>query len=93
MSNDLQALAVNGKLLYTFDWSDVMPAGQTLNSIDYVLPTPLTTFADSDDLANFKGTVGIQGAVHGATYQVQAKGTLSNGEHVVKNLTIRGFDG
>ena len=92
--SDLQAFHVGGKLLYTFDWTLEMPAGGvTISSIDYVLPTGITQFADSDDLVNFKGTGGFQGFAHGGTYQVVAKATLSNQESIPKTLTVRGFNG
>ena len=94
MASDLQALAKDGKLLYTFDWAAEVPAAVTINSpVVYVIPSPLSQFASSEDLGNKKSTIGLQGALHGETYQVQAKATLSNTEVVVKNLTVRGING
>lgn len=97
----LQVLAVEGKLFYTFDWSDVVPAMSplvTISSVAYTLPSntspqELTTFDTSEDFGNYLSSVGLQGAVHGKTYQVQAAATLSNGEVVVKDITVRGFNG
>jgi hypothetical protein len=93
MSADLQALAVAGQLLYTFDWAAEVPAAVTIISVAYVLPSPLTQFASSEDFGNKKSTIGLQGALHGETYQVRATATLSNTEQVVKNLSVRGFNG
>lgn len=90
--SDLQLLPLNGELLYTFDFSAEVPSGTTVTQIDYVVPAQLTQFADSDDLANKKGTAGFRvgaSGKHGMTLQVEAKATLSNSEKVPKYLTIR----
>lgn len=91
--NDLQAVAIGGKLRFTFGWSGELPEGHSLTAIDYLLPAPLASFADVDDLPNKQGTIGIEGALHGATYLVRAVATLSNQEQIAKNLTVRGFNG
>lgn len=91
MANDLQLLPINGELLYTFDFSADVPVGATVTAIDYVIPSGLTGYVDSDDLGNNKGTIGLRvnTAKHGQTYQVEAKAILSNTEKVPKYLTIR----
>ncbi len=91
--SDLQVLGPSGKLLYTFDFTDEIPAGQTLTGVAFTVPPPLAVYATSPDLANKKSTVGLQSSVHGGTYQVRADGTLSNGEIIPKTLTVRGFNG
>lgn len=90
--SDLQLLPINGELLYTFDWSPDVTGSVTVTAIDYVVPAQLVQFADSDDLVNKKGTIGLRkGATgaHGQTLQVEGKATLSNGEKVPKYVTIR----
>jgi hypothetical protein len=93
MSADLQLLPINGQLLYTFDWTPDVPGGATLTAVDYVLPagSKLTQFADSDDLPNRRGTIGLRNntARKGDTYEIEARGTLSNGEQVPKYMTLR----
>ena len=94
--SDLQLLAVTGELLYTFDFTLEVPGAATVTAIDYVVPTQLTQFADSDDLANKKGTIGLRvsgSGLHGHTCVVEAKATLSNSEKVTKYLTVRVFKG
>jgi len=90
--SDLQLLPINGELLYTFDFTNEVPAAVTVTAIDYVVPVQLAQFADSDDLANKKGTIGLRkgtSGAHGQTLQVEAKATLSNNEKVPKYLTVR----
>lgn len=91
--SDLQALLVAGELLYTFDWTDVVPAGVAITAVDYVVPSPLVQFADADDFVNKRSTIGLRSSVHGQTCQVRAVATLNNGDKVPKNLTVRGFNG
>ena len=106
MANDLQVLAVDGKLLYTFDWTAEIPASSpltTISSVAYSVPSAaaspapasdvLTFFTTSNAFSSYQATIGIQNAIHGKTYQVQAAATLSNGEVVVKDITIKGFNG
>lgn len=91
--SDLQVLAVGGKVAFTVDFTAEVPAGVTVSNIAFSIPSPLASFAISPDLVNKKSTVGLQGAVHGATYQVRATAALSSGEDIVKNITVRGFNG
>lgn len=91
--SDLQVLAVGGKVAFTADFTLEVPVGVTVSNIAFTIPPPLSSFAISPDLANKKSTVGLQGAVHGVTYQVRATATLSSGEDIVENVTVRGFNG
>ena len=91
--SDLQALAPNGMLLYTFDFAAEVPTGINVMGVAYVVPPPLASFVISHDFANRKSTIGLQNAAHGATYQVRAVATLSNNEQVPKILTVRGYNG
>lgn len=91
--NDLQWLAVGEKDAFEVDFSAKVPVGVTVSNIAFTIPAPLSSFAITPDLANKKSTVGLQGAVHGATYQVRATATLSTGPEIVENFTVRGFNG
>lgn len=94
--SDLQLLALTGELLYTFNFAAECADPLTVSSIDYVVPSQLTQFADSDDLVNKKGTIGLRvsaSGLHGQTCVVEAKATLSNTEKVTKYLTVRIFRG
>lgn len=90
--NDYQVIPVDSELAYTFDFSDVVIAPATVTEI-IVTAGGLTAFNQTDDLANKKTTVGLKGAVHGETYNVQARATLSNGEKLPKDATFVGFNG
>jgi hypothetical protein len=91
--SDLQLLPLGGELLYTFDFTLEVPSLVTVTGIDYTVPSELTQFADNDDLANKKGTIGLRAHAtngkHGQTAQVKAVATLSNTEKVPKYLAIR----
>lgn len=91
--SDLLLLPCDGELAFQFDFTDMVVAPTTLVSVTYTVPSPLTAFGQTDDLANFKSTIGLKGAVHGQTYVVQALGTLSNGEKVPKDAVFVGFNG
>ena len=101
MAADYQVLAVSGELLYTFDWTAQIPSTSpltTISSVDYTLPSnvspqELTELSTSENFTSYLSSIELGGAVHGKTYQVQAICTLSNGEKVVKGLTIKGWFG
>ena len=90
--NDLQLLPVDGEIAYTFDFSDVVIAPATLVSVSFTASTGVTLFGQSDDLANLASTIGVKLASHGVRYTVQALGSLSNGEKVVKDASFVGFN-
>ena len=94
--SDLQLLPIGGELLYTFDFALEVPQASpltTVTGIDYTVPSELTQFADNDDLANKKGTIGLKphatNGKHGQTVQVRAVANLSNTEKVAKFMTVR----
>lgn len=91
--NDLQLLPVEGELAYTFDFSAEVVAPVTLASVVITVQSPLTKGTQQDDLGNAKSIIIIKGAVHGQVYNVQAVGTLSNGEKIPKDATFIGFNG
>ncbi len=93
MAADLQLLVIGSKLLYTFDFSAEVPSPATVTGIDYTLPSQLSSFVDQDDLANSKGTLGLEAHTtngkHGQTVQVKAVATLTNNEKVTQLLNVR----
>lgn len=97
---DLYAQAVGSELFHTFDWSDQIPATSpltTISSVDYTFPslspTEIAEGVSSDNFPSYLSTVEVTGILHGRTYMIRALATLSNGEVIVKNLIIRGFNG
>lgn len=97
--NDLQMFPVGSALAYTADFSAELPnGGVTVSSVAWSVepaesPEVVTASGQSDDLANARSTISVSGVPHGATYILQAKATLSNGEQVAKDITLRGFNG
>lgn len=85
-------LNVGAELLYTFDFSADISAPATLASVTYSADSPLVTFGQLDDLTNKRSTIGVKGAAHGNTYVLQATGTTSLGEKIVKDVTLQGFN-
>jgi hypothetical protein len=89
------------KALFTFDWTEEIPSTSpltTISSVAYAItptysPQTLNAYETTEDFDNYLSSVGLTGAVTGETYQVKASATLSNGEVVSKNITIRGFNG
>lgn len=99
MLNDHQLIPAEGALTYTFDFTDSLPATVTVISVAFSLSpqsgSPLTPSlsAQVDDLADNRSTIKVSGVVHGATHVLQGKATLSNGELVVKDVVLQGFNG
>ena len=91
--NDHQLLPVEGALAYTVDFTDVLPAAVTVTACVWSSTPALTLDSQSDNFANNKSTIKASGAAHGVTYTLQAKGTGSNGETYVKDITVVGFNG
>jgi len=84
---------VSGELLYTFDFSDVVPAGIVVNSIAITSAPSLTNYLTDNDYTNNAATYGLRGIEHGKLYNVKAVATLDSGEKPVKTVTIRGWQG
>ena len=94
--NDFQLLPVQGKLAYTFDFTDVIPSSSplpTVSSITVSASAGVTVGAQTDDLANYRTTVTFSGPSHAGQYLAQALAVLSNGEEIPKDLTLIGFNG
>ena len=79
-------------LIYTFDFSADVPSGVNVTAITVTAPSPMTANAKTDDLPNKQTRVRLGGAVHGSTYQVEARATLDNGETVPLTATFRGWN-
>jgi hypothetical protein len=94
-------LLPGAKQLYTFDWSAEIPSASptpTISSVSYVItpsysPQVLNAYTTTEDFDNHLSSVGLTGSVSGETYQVTAACTLSNGEVIKKNITVRGYNG
>lgn len=90
--NDHQLLPVESALLYTADFTDSLSGAVTVTAVVWGATPALTLASQVDDFANNKSTIKVSGAAHGLTYVLQAKGTLSSGEAVVKDITLQGFN-
>lgn len=97
--NDLQMFPVGSTLAYTADFSAELPnSGVTVSSVAWSVepaesPEVVTIADQADDLENARSTIYVSGVPHAATYILQAVATLSNGEVVAKDITLRGFNG
>lgn len=91
--NDFQLLPVEAGLAYTADFSEELPASVTLASVVWSITPSITLAGQVDSLGTAQSTIRVSGASHGVTYNLQAKATLSNGEIVVKDIALIGFNG
>lgn len=74
-----------------FDWSDSLGAGITLSSAVHTVPTGLTKGTEVVDTVNglSKVRVTVTANAPPQLYIVEAKGTLSSGEVIVKRGPVR----
>jgi hypothetical protein len=80
------------EVLISFDWTDALPAGVLIYSVDHVVTLPLVKlFEDTTPNENLS-TCKIKGAVHGGTYLLQATAQLDNGEVINRAATLRCVD-
>ena len=91
--NDHQILPVEAALLYTADFTDMLPTGVDLGACVWSSTPSLTLNGQADDFANAQSTIKASGSAHGVTYLLQAKGTGSNGETYTKDIALRGWNG
>ena len=82
----------DGKLDYTFDWSDDAPDPLTLVSVTHIAPSGFSIDSETTNSSALTSTVFMTGGEHGATYLVKALALLSNGALVPGEATIRVFD-
>jgi len=78
-------------LVYTFDWSDALPAGVLILSVSHTVPAGLTKISDSTDVDGKMSSVDVGGGTHGGLYVVNALALLNNGESVPDSFTVRVF--
>ena len=99
MLNDDQLFPAEGELTYTFDFTDSLPTDVTVNGVVFSISpqsgSPLSPSIGNqvDDFAENKSTIEVSGIAHGAVHVLQGKATLSNGELIVKDVVLRGFNG
>jgi len=97
--NDYQFFPVGGTLRYTADWTDALPAGETLVSVAWGItpqsgsPAAPTIANQVDDLDNAQSSIEVAGCAHGTTYVLQANGTLSDGQVVPKDIALTTLNG
>lgn len=99
MINDHQHFPVGSTLRYTADFTDAIPANQTLSSVAWSITpqsgSPLSPTASDqiDDLVNNKSSIEVVGCAHAGTYVLQAAGTLSDGQVVYKDAALVALNG
>ncbi len=82
----------DGKLDYTFDWSDDVADPLTLVSVTHEAPNGLSIASETTDTSGLTSTVFMAGGEHGKTYLVKALALISNGALVPGEATIRIFN-
>lgn len=101
-TDDHKLLPVGGARRITADFAGDLPASSpatTLVSVAWSITprsgSPLTpTLSDQTDaLSASQSNIVVTGGAHGVTYVLQAAGTLSDGQVVVKDIALQGFDG
>jgi hypothetical protein len=91
--NGLQLIPVEGNFAYTIDYSADVAEGVTVSSIVWSVSPSLTLAGQVDALGSARSTIRVSGAEHGTCYLLQAIATLSSGEVIPKDITLRGFNG
>lgn len=91
--NSIQLKTPDADLVFTYNWSDDIPAGAALQSVQNTLPADLSLISAQIDTANKLSTVQIAGGVHGKTYLVKALATLDEGEDIPGMFTLRVSNG
>lgn len=91
--NDFQILPVESAQVYTADFSDVLPSAVTLTACVWTCSPSLTLGSQTDNLLSAQSSIKASGSAHDVVYVLQAKGTLSNGETITKDIALRGFNG
>ena len=84
----------NARLIYTFDWSEWLPVGDTVTSVNYTLqvrtndPTPLIRQSQGVQ-SGTKTYVEISGGGAGKVYTVTAQIGTNNGSIDRRNFRIK----
>lgn len=82
----------DGKLDYTFDWSDDIDDPVTLLSVTHTASDDLSVESELTDADNQLSTVFLTGGTHGRHYFVKALATLSNGLLIPSGVDIVIFE-
>lgn len=81
-------------VIFEIDWSDVLPDGDSLDTVTHTLPAGLTKVSESTDALNQRSLVRISGALHGQLYQIEGAAVLaSSGETINRQFPLRCFNG
>lgn len=75
------------------DWSGVLPQGVTLSSVSYSVPDELTADDTAIDENAEKWAIHLDGATHGAMYQIPLIATLSDAQTISLTAPLRCFNG
>lgn len=80
--------------IFEIDWTDILPTGDSLDTVTHTLPDGLTKVSESTDGENHRSLVRITGAVHGQMYLIEGAAVLaSSGETINRQFPLRCFNG
>jgi hypothetical protein len=97
--SEVQVYAVGAKEPITLEWAADIPSTSPITTISTVTysfahsTSPVELRVYDTDVSGTDSIVGLEGARHGHTYQCTATCTLSSGTILVKNFTVRGYNG
>jgi hypothetical protein len=77
------------KLIYTFDWSEDVPVGASVDHVDYTSQSNITFANAALDVASSLSSVEVIGGVHSDVAVIQADCTMTNGEVIPAQFTLR----
>ncbi len=80
-----------GSATVTLSWEEL--GSSTLSTVAHEAPSPLVVSNQGVNAGAGTSSCKVSGMVHGRTYQLLARATLSNGDVVPKVATIRAFRG
>jgi hypothetical protein len=89
MPNPVELKEPAALLLYEFDWTDQFPTDGALVSVVHSAPAPLFIAAELTDTDTGHSLVEIGGGEHGGLYVVSAQATLTTGELIMGQFTMR----
>jgi hypothetical protein len=76
------------KLDYAVDWSAWLPAGDTLASAAWTVPTGITQATPAPSIDDTTATVWLSGGTAGQSYPIACRVTTAQGRIVDRTLTI-----
>lgn len=86
---------VEAQLVYTFDWSEWLDAGDSISQVEYTAaarrndPTPITVVSSGITDSNTDTYVEISGGQADKTYIITAKVTTTNGLIDRRNFRVK----